>query len=90
MIPRRCFYCPEPSAGTRDHVFPRAMLRTMPRQSDSWYMLNTVPACDACNSAKADMPPERWLERLSGRYAERFAARLERLYAGRVVEAAPT
>lgn len=93
---RRCFYCrarllhpdncpalgnPPPNLYGRDHIFPRvAVAGSGKAYSLRWRRLNVVPCCGACNGAKGNMPPDRWLQMLSDRDArQRLADRLRKL-----------
>lgn len=93
---RRCFYCltrllhpancaargnPPLCLYGRDHVFPRSVVaRSGKAYSQRWRRLNVVPCCRACNGAKGDMLPDRWLQMLSDRGArQRLADRLRML-----------
>lgn len=73
----QCIYCPAelvpPPAGgtlpdnaaTRDHVFPRAILRESIGPHDPhWYRRNKVWCCARCNWTKAGMHPLEWLARI--------------------------
>lgn len=91
-LPRRrrhCFYCraplvpaacfpagvPQPAnMATTDHVYPRRLRPVA--AALAWYRLNTVPACNWCNSQKADLPPALWMPHVA---AEARAAFLDRL-----------
>ena len=93
---RRCFYCnapmlppldgggiASPMTETTDHVFPRAMVRTMPPLGERWHRRNKVRACLGCNRRKADMHPAEWLDTLP-RYSpghDRLSARITSLCA---------
>lgn len=87
---RRCFYCrrplqlpgASPDGRTRDHIFPRAMLRRLGiRLPDEWHALNVVPCCAGCNQTKADMHPEAWLRVLDRHTHRQLLDRLDRLKA---------
>jgi len=87
-----CFYCdramrdvwdnigPTPDdIATRDHLFPRWMLKSMGHLSDRWRQQNHVRACYRCNQDKADMHPLDWLATLAGPGEARLRARLDAL-----------
>lgn len=89
-----CFYCdqrmrdlwdgtgPTPDdLATRDHVFPRWMLKDMGDLSDRWRQLNHVRACYRCNHAKGDMHPLDWLATLAPPGRARLRSRLGSLEA---------
>lgn len=63
---------------TRDHVFPRALIRVLPdARSERWRRLNKVRACAACNGRKGDTHPLAWLGQLTNPAGiERLACRL--------------
>jgi len=80
-----CFYCGHPfdTVGkfpTRDHVFPRRMIRPFGRfLSTDWYQLNIVPGCPVCNTAKGGSSPYHWVHQLDARAADALQHRLEML-----------
>lgn len=61
---------------TSDHVFPRALLKAMPAQTETWSRRNKVRACSGCNTAKGDMHPLDWLPRVRGPGVDRLRNKL--------------
>lgn len=93
----RCFYCNRPlllpdewdgsghppaDLATRDHIFPRCMVRRLPEpMPERWYVLNRVRCCDDCNARKGDLHPLVWLATVDVHGArERLVIRLRKLH----------
>lgn len=58
MTRRRCAYCGEPGASTKDHVVPRALYpHTKPSKAKPQVQRITVPACSSCNKSWSQDEP---------------------------------
>lgn len=88
---RTCFYCPtvlvlapadrdQLNGATRDHLFPRVLVRTLAGTApERWYCRNKVWCCAGCNRRKKCMHPLEWAWTLDETHQARVLNRVREM-----------